>query len=427
MKKLIYDARGGFGRVEKWQAPDGSLIARKVFDPIIPGLQPADREKFKKRFHREVKVQSRLSSDFVVPVISSKLTEDPPTFDMPFCDLTLQQLVEARTRSDVHVATALADLLNTLEYIHSLGFVHRDLKPENVLFHDGKWKLSDFGLVMPQTGSTIALTSFGSTWGSAPYAAPEQASGFATVQFSADIYSFGCILHDFYGNGSRVPYSRQTAPGAIGLIIQKCTESDCKRRFKNISGLRGALLTCLSSSSSRKLSSSAEEWIKELNSLKDWELSLLQEFVHFLDSTAISEDIDAICTIIDEEMLSHLFTHSPELAPLIAKVYCEWTDRGHLFSFCDVIVGRLEKIFELGDIELKAIATVYIAKLGSSHNRWYVMRRLLSLCGHSAQAEVARRIGIEVFVADAQQAFRCCAENISLAVSDFHEEIQKVI
>ncbi|QSV74519.1 MAG: protein kinase family protein [Aphanizomenon flos-aquae KM1D3_PB] len=51
---------------------------------------------------------------------------------------------------------ALSDILNALEELHFLGYVHRDLKPQNILFHQGRWKLSDFGLVLPVTpGSPI--------------------------------------------------------------------------------------------------------------------------------------------------------------------------------------------------------------------------------------------------------------------------------
>ena len=50
--------------------------------------------------------------------------------------------------------------------------VHRDLKPGNVLFHDGRWKIADFGIARFVEDATSANTVRGFL--SAPYAAPEQ-------------------------------------------------------------------------------------------------------------------------------------------------------------------------------------------------------------------------------------------------------------
>ena len=41
----------------------------------------------------------------------------------------------------------LWSLINSIEYLHSMGIVHRDLKPENILLEQGKQiKVVDFGL-----------------------------------------------------------------------------------------------------------------------------------------------------------------------------------------------------------------------------------------------------------------------------------------
>ena len=64
----------------------------------------------------------------------------------------------------VDIATALSGLEDVV--------VHRDLKPENVLFYDGSWCLTDFGIASYAEARTAPDTRKGFL--SAQYAAPEQ-------------------------------------------------------------------------------------------------------------------------------------------------------------------------------------------------------------------------------------------------------------
>lgn len=71
-------------------------------------------------------------------------------------------------------AAILVQILNAVEYIHSIGVAHRDLKPSNILVSkENHIKLADFGLSnMYSEGCKL-----NSPCGSPCYAAPEVIEG----------------------------------------------------------------------------------------------------------------------------------------------------------------------------------------------------------------------------------------------------------
>lgn len=106
-----------------------------------------------------------------------------------------------------------AQILDSVEYMHSRGIIHRDLKPENVLLDDAMHvKITDFGtakiLEMPQNGQS----SFGqvsvsndpldgsetdraiSFVGTAEYVSPELLTNKNACKAS-DLWAFGCIVY----------------------------------------------------------------------------------------------------------------------------------------------------------------------------------------------------------------------------------------
>ena len=85
-------------------------------------------------------------------------------------------------------------LINGLEYIHSLGIVHRDLKPENLLLtKDHLLKIIDFGLsnYFKKGQKELLVTPCGSPC----YASPEMVAGKTYDGFKIDIWSTGIILY----------------------------------------------------------------------------------------------------------------------------------------------------------------------------------------------------------------------------------------
>ena len=101
-----------------------------------------------------------------------------------------------------------AQILDTIEYMHSRGVIHRDLKPENVLLDDSKHiKITDFGTAkllgstkdQRGTASTSPDTMVGddrasSFVGTAEYVSPELLTDKNACKAS-DLWAFGCIIY----------------------------------------------------------------------------------------------------------------------------------------------------------------------------------------------------------------------------------------
>jgi serine/threonine protein kinase len=419
---------GGFGIVEKVRLDDGTVVARKTFSPSVPIRSEKDRQKLLKRFRREVKIQSSFESDVVCQILESDLSGDNPWFTMPLAEKTLTEEISSCRVDGSYLSEALADVLNGLEKLHELDFVHRDLKPQNILFVDGTWKLTDFGLVLPPSETTTQLTSIGSAWGTLEYAAPEQASEFHAVGPAADIYAFGCILHDIFGSPPRIPYSKHTAPGPVGAIIERCTEQKANRRFVSIAALRSAILSVLSTPPELMPSSSARDWVESLNNNSITTPEQFENLIRFLRTEAEHDDLYATFCALDDNSLNQLHDLDESCWKLMTSDYCQWiAETGFDFAFCDVLAQRLMLIFKLGDMEIKSEAALASAELARSHNRWYVMERVLHMCGPSLDDTVAERICIDIKAFAAEYNFRRCADGVSRNYSAFHPIIKAAI
>lgn len=218
--------RGGFGVVDEVLHDDGNVYARKTL--AVPSH--LDPQQVRPRFEREVKYQSAIQHNHVVPIYEHDLDANPPWFIMPLAQRSLfdELLVDRTLGGNPH--TALFHILAGLEEIHRLGYCHRDLKPHNVLrfqSQDGSpvYALSDFGLIAVGEDASSTLTPSGIGGGTPAYQAPECAINFKRATPRSDIYSFGAMLHDiFAANPKRLPHEELTAPGAIGPIVEKCTK-----------------------------------------------------------------------------------------------------------------------------------------------------------------------------------------------------------
>ena len=114
---------------------------------------------------------------------------------MEFCEggELFNYIVKKRKLSEDESAFFYYQLINGLEYIHSLGIVHRDLKPENLLLTKSHiLKIIDFGLSNYFKNEQEDLLE--TPCGSPCYASPEMVAGKKYNGFKIDIWSSGIIL-----------------------------------------------------------------------------------------------------------------------------------------------------------------------------------------------------------------------------------------
>ncbi|XP_051120024.1 3-phosphoinositide-dependent protein kinase 2 [Andrographis paniculata] len=125
-----------------------------------------------------------------------------------------------------------AEVVDALEYIHSMGLIHRDIKPENLLLTaDGHIKIADFGSVKPMQGSRItvlpnaASDDKASTFvGTAAYVPPEVLNS-SPATFGIDLWALGCTLYQMLSGTS--PFK----DASEWLIFQRIIARDI--RFPN--------------------------------------------------------------------------------------------------------------------------------------------------------------------------------------------------
>jgi eukaryotic-like serine/threonine-protein kinase len=392
---------GGFGIVHEVE-DGGERYARKAFapNPLI-SQDPDQLDKARRRFVREVRIQAQLNHPYIMPIIRTELLEDPPWFLMPLASENYsEQIARDRASGDINLE-ALTNILAGLEELHRLGYVHRDLKPKNVLRLGDKWVLSDFGLVLPTARDTSMITGRQSAWGTPEYAAPELVHDFRSAPPQADIFSFGCILHDIVGVQARIPFAKANAPGPLGAIIDRCTERDPNDRFPDIAALRSALINALISPPD--LSTSAPQVSNWINLLTDSPSSMDEatwaEIIRHVERNFQEEATGVLLRTIDIPQLEALNAISSTLFARLMPSICKWIREGVFdYEYCDVLGARLLRIYELGDTREKAEAALAALIMACRHNRWLVMSHFMKMAGQTIDADLADRLAVEMFV-----------------------------
>ena len=183
--------QGTFGKVKLGiYLPTQEKVAIKVLEKE----RMTDKDD-KIRVKREFDMLSKFNHPNVILVTEIFESVDSYYSVMEYCEggELFNYIVEKKRLSENETSFFYFQIINGLEYIHSLGIVHRDLKPENLLLtKEHLLKIIDFGLsnYFVDGQETLLATPCGSPC----YASPEMVSGKKYNGIKIDIWATGIIL-----------------------------------------------------------------------------------------------------------------------------------------------------------------------------------------------------------------------------------------
>jgi len=266
----ILEKIGAGGQGTVYKARDVKLD-RTVVIKVLPPELTQKTANFK-RFEREAQLCSQLDHPNICTIYD--FHEDSGVFYIAMQHVpgkNVRQLVSGRPldlKSELSVAIQVCD---ALAYAHSKNIIHRDIKAGNIMVTDsGQAMILDFGLAKLMQDEPAAhtegldrteITELGVPYGTATYAAPEQAKGERT-DHRADIFSTGVLLYEmltgiwaFQGKtvidvrhqvlyGTPKPLSDmrpEPLPSQLQQIIDRALAKDPKNRYQKIALMRDDL------------------------------------------------------------------------------------------------------------------------------------------------------------------------------------------
>ncbi|SFJ26138.1 urea ABC transporter substrate-binding protein [Planctomicrobium piriforme] len=181
--------KGGMGIVLKGH---DSLIDRDVAIKLLPEDLSADATSLN-RFLTEARAAGKLSHPNVVSIyeVGAEGAMYYLVMELIAGGSIEERLSKGKAYSPFEATRIMIDACQGIVAAHHVGLVHRDMKPANLLrAHDGRVKVTDFGIVKEVTAESQQVTRAGVVVGTPYYMSPEQCEG-RPIDVRCDVYSLG--------------------------------------------------------------------------------------------------------------------------------------------------------------------------------------------------------------------------------------------
>ena len=212
----ILEKLGAGGQGTVYKAID-SKLGRSVVIKVLPA-ELTSKEANLKRFEREARLASSLDHPNICTIFDLNVINGIHFIAMQYIEgRNVRQLVNGRPLGLASALSIAVQVTDALAAAHAQGIIHRDVKAGNVMVTSkGQAKVLDFGLakLLDEDAARTSgihhteLTEVGVPYGTATYAAPEQARG-DRVDSRADIFSAGVLLYEMLTGGW--PFKGKTA------------------------------------------------------------------------------------------------------------------------------------------------------------------------------------------------------------------------
>ncbi len=266
----ILEKIGSGGQGTVYKALDTKLNRQAVIKILPPDLTKKTANF--KRFEREAQLCSQLDHPNICTIYDFNDADGTFYIAMQYVEgKNVRQLVAGRPLELKSALSIAIQVCDALAYAHSKNIIHRDIKAGNVMVTgSGQVKILDFGLAKLLEDEQIEqnegldkteITELGIPYGTATYAAPEQARGERADERS-DIFSTGILLYEmltgiwaFQGKtvidvrhqvlyGTPKPLADMRTgplPPQLQQIIDKALQKEPKGRYQKIAQMRDEL------------------------------------------------------------------------------------------------------------------------------------------------------------------------------------------